>query len=77
MVGPGEVDNDLQPETAEECRKYGNVVKCMVYECPPGSVPPDEAVRIFVQFSGQVEAMKGNEWLCDVRKVYYSSRGLL
>ena len=32
MVGPGEVDDDLQPETAEECAKYGEVVKVIVYE---------------------------------------------
>ena len=32
MVGPGEVDDDLQPETAEECAKYGEVVKVLVYE---------------------------------------------
>ena len=32
MVGPGEVDDDLQPEVAEECSKYGEVVKCLVYE---------------------------------------------
>ena len=32
MVGPGEVDDDLQPEVTEECSKYGEVVKCLVYE---------------------------------------------
>ena len=32
MVGPGEVDDDLQPEVAEECSKYGEVVKCLVFE---------------------------------------------
>ena len=32
MVGPGEVDDDLQPEVTEECSKYGDVVKCLVYE---------------------------------------------
>lgn len=32
MVGPGEVDDDLEPETAEECRKYGAVEKCVIYE---------------------------------------------
>ena len=32
MVGPGEVDDDLQPETAEECTKYGEVVRCLIYE---------------------------------------------
>ena len=32
MVGPGEVDNELQGETSEECSKYGQVVKCLIYE---------------------------------------------
>jgi hypothetical protein len=32
MVGPGEVDDDLQPEVAEECSKYGRVIKCLVFE---------------------------------------------
>ena len=32
MVGPGEVDADLQPETAEECKKFGAVVTCVVHE---------------------------------------------
>ena len=32
MVGPGEVDDDLEPETAEECSKYGKVVKCIIFE---------------------------------------------
>ena len=32
MVGSGEVDDDLEPETAEECAKYGKVVKCLIFE---------------------------------------------
>ncbi len=32
MVGPGEVDEDLEPETAEECSKYGEVDKCVIFE---------------------------------------------
>ena len=32
MVGPGDVDEDLQPETAEECSKYGTVAKVLIYE---------------------------------------------
>lgn len=32
MVGPGEVDEELEPETAEECTKYGKVNKCVIYE---------------------------------------------
>lgn len=32
MVGPGEVDDDLQPEVTEECSKFGKVIKCLVFE---------------------------------------------
>jgi hypothetical protein len=32
MVGPGEVDDELEPETAEECSKYGEVQKVVIYE---------------------------------------------
>ena len=35
MVGPGEVDEDLQPEVTEECTKYGEVSNCLVYEVRP------------------------------------------
>ncbi|XP_065901529.1 splicing factor 45-like [Dysidea avara] len=56
MVGPGEVDDDLQPEVTEECSKYGEVVKCLVYEIP--SLPDHEAVRIFVEFNRVESAIK-------------------
>ena len=32
MVGPGEVDDDLQHETAEECSKYGQVANVIIFE---------------------------------------------
>jgi splicing factor 45 len=32
MVGPGEVDDELERETAEECEKYGKVIKCLIFE---------------------------------------------
>ena len=32
MVGPGEVDGDLEGETFEECGKYGKVIKCLIFE---------------------------------------------
>ena len=32
MVGPGEVDPELEAETTEECMKYGKVNKCVIYE---------------------------------------------
>ncbi|KNE64109.1 hypothetical protein AMAG_09171 [Allomyces macrogynus ATCC 38327] len=54
MVGPGEVDDELELETKEECSQFGPVVKCVVHELKsrPGLPPPpaQDAVRIFVQF---------------------------
>lgn len=41
MVGPGEVDEDLQPETTEECSKYGEVANCLVYEVSPQLLAPN------------------------------------
>ena len=33
MVGPGEVDDDLEDEVADECeKKYGEVVRVVIYE---------------------------------------------
>ena len=32
MVGPGEVDDELESETADECSKYGKVIKCLIFE---------------------------------------------
>ena len=32
MVGPGDVDDELEAETKEECAKYGEVNKCLIFE---------------------------------------------
>ena len=32
MVLPGDVDDDLEAETKEECQKYGDVNRCVIYE---------------------------------------------
>ena len=32
MVGPGEVDDELQAEVSEECSKYGKVTSCVIFE---------------------------------------------
>lgn len=32
MVGPGDVDDDLQPEVTDECSKYGEVSNCLIFE---------------------------------------------
>ncbi|KAJ3018270.1 Splicing factor 45 [Thoreauomyces humboldtii] len=60
MVGGGEVDADLEGETAAECGRFGKVLECVVFEVPY-QVPDDEAVRIFVRFEdvqGAIRAQK-------------------
>eukprot|EP00053_Salpingoeca_punica_P021147 m.212712 g.212712 ORF g.212712 m.212712 type:complete len:343 (-) comp21237_c0_seq1:360-1388(-) len=58
VVGPNEVDPDLESEISEECSNFGKVRKCIVVKCPPKTVPDDEAVRIFVEFNMEVSANK-------------------
>lgn len=69
MVGPGEVDDDLEPETAEECTKYGRVVKCLIFEIPDN--PDDEAVRIFIEFDRVEAAIKA---VVDLNGRYFGGR---
>ena len=58
MVGPGEVDSDLEPEVREECQtKYGDVNKVVIFEVP--TTDDEEAVRIFVEFKRMEAAIKG------------------
>ncbi|CAH0695163.1 unnamed protein product [Spodoptera exigua] len=57
MVGPGDVDEELEPEVKDECNtKYGDVIKVLIFEMP--NAPPDEAVRIFVEFKRIESAIK-------------------
>ncbi|XP_053610482.1 splicing factor 45 [Plodia interpunctella] len=57
MVGPGDVDEELEPEVKDECNtKYGDVIKVLIFELP--NAPPDEAVRIFVEFKRIESAIK-------------------
>jgi len=50
VVGPGEVDDALQDEIAEECTKFGPVQESQIFEVTDASCPPEEAVRIFIKF---------------------------
>lgn len=36
MVGPGEVDDDLEGETQGECERFGPVRRCLIYEIKVG-----------------------------------------
>merc|ERR1712217_229713 len=55
LVGAGDVDEDLEEETAEEAQKYGTLKKCSIKELK--GKPDDQAVRIFLSFE-TVEAAK-------------------
>ncbi|CAK0782714.1 hypothetical protein CVIRNUC_005909 [Coccomyxa viridis] len=54
MVGPGEVDDDLEDEVGMECSKYGGVQSVLIFEVLEPGFNPEEAVRIFVRF-GRIE----------------------
>lgn len=57
MVGPGEVDDELEPEVKEECHtKYGEVISVVIHEIQ--DQPPEETVRIFVEFKRIESAIK-------------------
>lgn len=57
MVGPGEVDEDLEPEVKDECNtKYGDVARVIIHEILDAQ--PEEAVRIFVEFKRIESAIK-------------------
>ncbi|KZV48808.1 hypothetical protein F511_09229 [Dorcoceras hygrometricum] len=58
MVGPGEVDDDLEGEVAEECAKFGIVTRVLIFEITEPNFPPEEAVRIFIQFEKADQATK-------------------
>jgi len=70
MVGPGEVDADLQPEIEEECaEKYGDINKVLIFEIPGAS--EEEAVRIFVEFKRMESAIKA---LVDLNGRFFGGR---
>ncbi|KAL3161408.1 hypothetical protein ABBQ32_010298 [Trebouxia sp. C0010 RCD-2024] len=58
MVGPGQVDDDLEDEVANECSKYGQVQSVMIFEVTTPGYPDDQAVRIFVEFERMEQATK-------------------
>ncbi|KAG1669131.1 hypothetical protein FOA52_002642 [Chlamydomonas sp. UWO 241] len=55
MVGPNEVDEELEEEVGNECTKYGEVMSVMIFEVTTPGYAPEESVRIFIQFD-RVEA---------------------
>ncbi|KAL1359393.1 hypothetical protein HN51_004711 [Arachis hypogaea] len=71
MVGPGEVDDELEEEVGSECAKYGTVTRVLIFEITEPNFPTDEAVRIFVQFERSEETTKA---LIDLNGRYFGGR---
>ncbi len=52
MVGPEDIDDDLEGEVMEECGKYGAVNRVIIYQERQGDEDDAEIiVKIFVEFS--------------------------
>ncbi|XP_070073552.1 splicing factor 45 [Drosophila takahashii] len=57
MVGPGDVDEELEPEVKDECNtKYGEVSSVIIHEA--FRTVPEDAVKIFVEFKRIESAIK-------------------
>jgi len=70
MVGPGEVDEELEPEVKEECEtKYGDIVRVQILERT--AVAPEETVRIFLEFKRVESATKA---LVDLNGRFFGGR---
>lgn len=76
MVGPGEVDEELEPETKEECGRYGEVVcpivvvfviilkqNSLIYSYNIDS----KALFVFYQHQGEVRNLRASWSGCESR----------
>ena len=51
MVGPEDLDEDLESEVTEECSKYGEVEKVIIYQEKQSEADDaDVHIKIFVLF---------------------------
>jgi poly(U)-binding-splicing factor PUF60 len=58
MVGPEDLDSELENEVTDECGKYGNVNRVIIYQEKQSEEEDAEIiVKIFVEFNAQ----SGNE----------------
>lgn len=83
MVGPEDIDDDLEGEVMEECGKYGAVNRVIIYQERQGEEDGAEIiVKIFVEFSDAGEMNKAiqalnNRWFAGrkvVAEVYDQER---
>ncbi|OEL30760.1 DNA-damage-repair/toleration protein DRT111, chloroplastic [Dichanthelium oligosanthes] len=71
MVGPGQVDDELEDEVAMELAKYGTVTRVLIFEITQTDFPAEEAVRIFIQFERAEEATKA---MIDLKGRFFGGR---
>lgn len=83
MVGPEDIDDDLEGEVTEECGKFGAVNRVIIYQERQGEEDDAEIiVKIFVEFSDSGEMNKAiqalnNRWFAGrkvVAEVYDQER---
>jgi hypothetical protein len=71
MVQAGEVDDELEEETHDECSKYGKLLQCKIVELPTH-------VRVFLEFESVTSAQRGmsfvTRWLCARRRKRVAKR---
>ena len=54
MVGPEDLDDELEAEVTDECGKYGNVNRVIIYQEKQSEEEDAEViVKIFVEFTDQ------------------------
>jgi poly(U)-binding-splicing factor PUF60 len=64
MVGPEDVDEDLESEVVDECSKYGNVNRVIIYQEKQSEADDAEIlVKIFVEFHQPSEVEKATKAL--------------
>jgi splicing factor 45 len=71
MVGPGQVDSNLEDEVGNELSKYGTVTDVLIFEVTSAGYPAEEAVRIFVQFDAPDAAARAG---ADLRGRFFGGR---
>ncbi|XP_074543963.1 poly(U)-binding-splicing factor PUF60a [Halichoeres trimaculatus] len=72
MVGPDDIDDDLEGEVTEECGKFGRVKRVVIYQERQGEQDDaDVIVKIFVEFS---EASEMNHAITALNQRWFGGR---